>query len=96
MGLDEIIDYQNIQINKLNKAIKLCIEWWRRSVIIICHMLIAGGNVSEYAKHLFRVLDTDKDNWVSFEEVMVGFHNLSGSANEKDKLRIVFQVKKQQ
>ena len=23
-----------------------------------------GGNVSEYARHLFRVLDTDKDNLV--------------------------------
>lgn len=42
---------------------------------------------------MFRVLDTDKDKKVSFEEVMIGFHNLSGNANEKEKLDIVFQVR---
>ena len=54
--------------------------------------LLPGGNVDEYAKHLFRVLDTDKDNLVSFQEVMVGFHNLSGGGDEKEKLKMVFQV----
>ena len=52
-----------------------------------------GGNVSEYAKHLFRVIDTDKDKMVNFEEVMIGFHNLSGNGNEREKLKIVFQVR---
>ena len=56
-------------------------------------IMIIGGNVTEYAKHMFRVLDTDKDKKVSFQEVMLGFHNLSGSADEKDKLKLVFQVK---
>ena len=51
-----------------------------------------GGNVDEYAKHLFRVLDTDKDKLVSFSEVMIGFHNLSGGGDEKEKLKMVFQV----
>jgi Ca2+-binding EF-hand superfamily protein len=51
-----------------------------------------GGNVTEYAKHLFRVLDADKDGLVSFEEVIVGFHNLSGNGDEKEKLKMVFQM----
>ena len=48
--------------------------------------------MDEYAKHLFRVLDTDKDKLVSFSEVMIGFHNLSGGGDEKEKLKMVFQV----
>ena len=48
--------------------------------------------MDEYSRHLFRVLDTDRDGLVSFQEVMVGFHALSGAADQADKLRIVFQV----
>ena len=55
---------------------------------------IAGGNVAEYAKHLFRAFDTDVDGYVSFEEVIVGFHHLSGGGDEKEKMKIVFRVSK--
>ena len=48
--------------------------------------------MTEYAKHLFRAFDTDVDGYVSFEEVIVGFHHLSGSGDEKEKLKIVFRV----
>ena len=51
-----------------------------------------AGNADEYAKHLFRVLDTDKDDMVSFQEVMVGFHNLSQAGDEREKMRIAFQM----
>ncbi|TRY80380.1 hypothetical protein TCAL_04862 [Tigriopus californicus] len=51
-----------------------------------------GGNVTEYAKHMFRVLDTDKDDMVNFREVMIGFHNLSTAGDEKEKLRMVFEM----
>lgn len=50
------------------------------------------GDVKEYSKHLFRVLDTDKDNKVSWKEVMVGFHQLSSSGNPDDKLKLVYQM----
>ena len=53
---------------------------------------IVGGNVAEYAKHLFRAFDTDVDGYVSFEEVIVGFHHLSGSGDEREKMKIVFRV----
>lgn len=59
------------------------------------YFLISGGNVTEYAKHLFRVLDTDKDNMVSFQEVMLGFHHLSSSGDERERMKMVFQVSKQ-
>ena len=52
-----------------------------------------GGNVDEYARHLFRVLDTDRDGLVSFSECVVGFHNLSQSAGDnQEKLKMVFKV----
>lgn len=51
-----------------------------------------GGNVSEYAKHLFRAFDTDVDGYVSFEEVIVGFHHLSGGGDENQKMQIVFRI----
>ncbi len=54
---------------------------------------VLGGNVDEYAKHLFRVLDTDKDGLVSFSEAVVGFHNLSGNGDEQEKIKMVFQVR---
>lgn len=41
---------------------------------------------------MFRVLDTDKDDMVNFREVMIGFHNLSTAGDEKEKLRMVFEV----
>ncbi len=53
---------------------------------------VADGDVKDYARHLFRAFDTDKDGLVSFEEVMIGFHHLSGSGDEKEKLKLVFQV----
>ena len=62
------------------------------SVQILNDVDIAGGNVAEYAKHLFRAFDTDVDGYVSFEEVIVGFHHLSGGGDEKEKMMIVFRV----
>lgn len=52
------------------------------------------GDATEYSKHLFRVLDTDKDNMVSWREVMVGFHQLSPSGDPDQKLRLVYNVSK--
>ena len=48
--------------------------------------------MAEYAKHLFRAFDTDVDGYVSFEEVIVGFHHLSGGGDENQKMQIVFRV----
>ena len=50
--------------------------------------------MTEYARHLFRAFDTDKDGLVSFEEVIIGFHHLSGSGDEREKLKLVFHVSK--
>ena len=50
------------------------------------------GDATEYSKHLFRVLDTDKDNMVSWREVMVGFHQLSPSGDPDQKLKLVYSV----
>ncbi len=50
------------------------------------------SKVDEYAKHLFRALDTDKDDLVSFEEVTLGFHHLSSAGDEKSRLRLVFHI----
>jgi len=50
------------------------------------------GDATEYSKHLFRVLDTDKDNMVSWKEVMVGFHQLSPSGDPDQKLRLVYNM----
>ena len=52
------------------------------------------GDATEYSKHLFRVLDTDKDNMVSWREVMVGFHQLSPSGDPDQKLKLVYSVSK--
>ena len=41
---------------------------------------------------MFRVLDTDKDNMVSWREVMVGFHQLSPSGDPDQKLKLVYSV----
>ena len=43
---------------------------------------------------MFRVLDTDKDNMVSWKEVMLGFHHLSASGDPEEKLRLVYKVSK--
>ena len=43
---------------------------------------------------MFRAFDTDVDGYVSFEEVIVGFHHLSGGGDEKEKLKIVFRVRR--
>lgn len=51
-----------------------------------------GGDVWEYAKHLFRVIDTDKDGMVNFKEVMIGFHNLSSAGDEQARMKMVFQM----
>ncbi len=49
--------------------------------------------MDEYARHLFRVLDADRDGLVSFSECVVGFHNLSQSAGDnQEKLKMVFKV----
>jgi len=52
----------------------------------------AGGKVDDYASHLFRVLDTDKDKKVSFAEVTVGFHHLSSAGDERERLRLIFKM----
>ena len=54
--------------------------------------LLTVGDATEYSRHLFRVLDTDKDDHLSWKEVMVGFHNLSPAADKTEKLRLVFRV----
>ena len=51
-----------------------------------------SGDAAEYSKHLFRVLDSDKDNMVSWKEVMVGFHQLSPNGDPDAKLRLVYSV----
>ena len=51
------------------------------------------GNATEYSKHLFRALDTNKDQRVSFKEIMLGFHHLSSQGSQEERLRIVFQVR---
>ena len=71
----------------VQKRLSFCLE-----EINFLFLLFPAGNVEEYAKHLFRVLDTDKDNQVSFQEVMLGFHNLSQAGDEKEKLKLVFQM----
>ena len=60
----------------------------------IFHHAFFTGDATEYSKHLFRVLDTDKDNMVSWKEVMVGFHQLSPSGDPDQKLRLVYNVSK--
>merc|ERR1712122_422872 len=50
------------------------------------------GDAAEYSKHLFRVLDTDNDNMVSWKEVMVGFHQLSPNGDPDAKLRLVYSM----
>merc|ERR1719220_735195 len=50
------------------------------------------GDAAEYSKHLFRVLDTDKDNNLSWKEVMVGFHQLSPSGDPDQKLKLVYSM----
>ena len=57
----------------------------------VFHYFITG-DATEYSKHLFRVLDTDKDNMVSWREVMVGFHQLSPSGDPDQKLKLVYSV----
>jgi len=50
------------------------------------------GDAAEYSKHLFRVLDSDNDNMVSWKEVMVGFHQLSPNGDPDAKLRLVYSM----
>ena len=54
--------------------------------------LFLAGNATEYSKHLFRALDKNKDNRVSFKEVMLGFHHLSSHGSQEERLKIVFTV----
>jgi hypothetical protein len=55
-------------------------------------MFFSTGDATEYSRHLFRVLDTDKDDHLSWKEVMVGFHNLSAAGDKTEKLRLVYKV----
>ena len=82
----------NMNTNTSERMICLAFKTCQRTVRR--HRLIADGNVAEYAKHLFRAFDTDVDGFVSFEEVIVGFHHLSGAGDEKEKLKIVFRVRR--
>ena len=50
------------------------------------------GDATEYSKHLFRVLDTDNDNMVSWKEIMLGFHYLSPNGDPDQKLKLVYSV----
>ena len=54
---------------------------------------IFPGDATEYSKHLFRALDSDKDNMVSWKEVMVGLHHLSPNGDPEKKLLLVFDVR---
>ena len=51
-----------------------------------------SGDATEYSRHLFRVLDTDNDNMVSWKEVMIGFHHLSPNGDPDQKLKLVYSV----
>ena len=53
---------------------------------------VSAGKVDDYASHLFRVLDTDKDQLISFSEVLIGFHHLTLNGDEREKLKIVFDM----
>ena len=55
-------------------------------------VFLIPGDAAEYSKHLFRVLDSDNDNMVSWKEVMVGFHQLSPNGDPDAKLRLVYSV----
>jgi len=49
------------------------------------------GDVTDFAKHIFRVFDTDKDQRVTFREVLLGFHTLSRGELD-NRLRLVFSI----
>lgn len=50
------------------------------------------GDVTEYSRHLFRAFDTDKDNYLSWKDVIYGFHNLSHVADKNEKRKLVFRL----
>lgn len=49
------------------------------------------GDVTDFAKHIFRVFDTDNDQRVTFREVLIGFHTLSRGEVD-NRLRLVFSI----
>lgn len=59
---------------------------------LVASMNTNKGNAAEYSKHLFRALDKNKDNRVSFKEIMIGFHHLSSQGSQEERLRIVFEM----
>ena len=83
--------------------ILLCAPSYVRSLAPLYHLdtlvnpdtyivFLIPGDAAEYSKHLFRVLDYDNDNMVSWKEVMVGFHQLSPNGDPDAKLRLVYSV----
>jgi len=72
-----------------NKSDKINLEKFTK---MVASMNTNKGNAAEYSKHLFRALDTNKDQRVSFREIMLGFHHLSSQGSQEERLRIVFQM----
>jgi neurocalcin delta len=58
---------------------------------LVKQMNTNSGDVTDFAKHIFRVFDTDKDKKVTFKEVLLGFHVLSRGELDT-RLRLVFSV----
>ena len=61
-------------------------------ICIYMYVFTFTGDATEYSKHLFRVLDTDNDNMVSWKEIMLGFHYLSPNGDPDQKLKLVYSV----
>jgi len=72
-----------------NKSDKINLEKFTK---LVASMNTNKGNATEYSKHLFRALDKNKDNRVSFKEIMLGFHHLSSQGSQEERLRIVFEM----
>jgi len=74
---------------KENKSDKINLEKFTK---MVASMNTNKGNATEYSKHLFRALDCNKDNRVSFKEIMLGFHHLSSQGSQEERLKIVFKM----
>jgi len=74
---------------KENKSDKINLDKFTK---MVASMNTNKGNATEYSKHLFRALDSNKDNRVSFKEIMLGFHHLSSQGSQEERLKIVFKM----
>jgi len=74
---------------KENKTDKVNLQKFTK---MVAAMNTNKGDATEYSKHLFRALDTNKDNRISFKEIMLGFHHLSSQGVQEERLKIVFKM----